>query len=68
MTKLIHLKEAKALLKKKADSSKEVERKIEKLVEIIDELQEKVEILEARQLQLLRVVQELLARLEETVP
>lgn len=42
-----------------------MDRKIEILLEQIDDLKDRVETLESRQLQLVRVLNELLSRLEE---
>jgi hypothetical protein len=42
-----------------------MDRQLERLVEVLDDLDERIEVLEARQLQLVRALNELLARLEQ---
>lgn len=67
-TKLIHLKEwrEKLRLETKRLSTEEtrVKRQMEQLLDVIDELQGRVEDLERRQLQVVRALNELLSRLE----
>jgi len=51
--------------RKQPATNQEMERQIEQLVKIVDELQARVIELEIRQLQLVRALTELLSRMEE---
>jgi chromosome segregation ATPase len=66
---IISLKERRRKLRKEMESlrspaEKDMSRQIELLVETIDDLRDRVETLEARQLQLVRALNELLRRVE----
>lgn len=49
---------------KRSFEERSVDSRFERLVEVIDELQERIEVLEDRQLKLVRALNELLSRLE----
>ncbi len=66
---IIHLRDRKRKLRKEMEAlrspaEKDMSRQIELLVETIDDLRDRVETLEARQLQLVRALNELLRRVE----
>lgn len=69
-TKLIHLKEWREKLRlseaRLTTQELRMQRQMEQLLDVIDELQSRVEDLERRQLQLVRALNELLTRLEDT--
>lgn len=71
MSHIIRLAERKRRLRQEIDSlrspsEREMDQKMERLLEVIDELQARVQDLEQRQLQLVRILNELLNRLEQT--
>ncbi len=72
MSRIISLAERKKKLRQEIDSfrspsDKKMERQLEQLLEVIDELDARVQDLELRQLQLVRALNELLSRLEKEV-
>lgn len=72
MSRIISLTERKRKLRQEIESvrspgDRKMERQMEQLLEVIDELQARVQELELRQLQLVRALNELLSRLEREV-
>jgi hypothetical protein len=70
-TKIVSLAERRSRLRRELEanlspSEKVMENKLERLLLIIDDLQDRVEVLEARQLQLVRALNELLSRVESS--
>ena len=68
-TKLIHLNERKRRLRQEIEQSrspteKKMDNKLDRLVEVLDDLHGRVDELEQRQLQLVRILNELITRLE----
>lgn len=61
--KLIRLQDRRNRVKK-SQEERDVDNKLERLLDIIDELNGRVEVLEERQLKLVRALNELLSRLE----
>jgi hypothetical protein len=49
---------------KRSTEERSVDSRFERIVDVIDELQERIEVLEERQLKLVRALNELLSRLE----
>ncbi len=49
---------------KRSTEERSVDSRFERIVDVIDELQERIEVLEDRQLKLVRALNELLSRLE----
>lgn len=68
--KIISLAERKRQLRQEMEANRSpreqgMDRQIQRLVEALDDLDERLELLEARQLQLVRALNELLTRLEQ---
>lgn len=68
-TRIVSLSERRTRLRRELEANlspteKLMENKLERLLIIIDDLQGRVDVLEARQLQLVRALNELLARVE----
>lgn len=70
-TKIVSLAERRSRLRRELEanlspSEKIMENKLERLLLIIDDLQDRIEVLETRQLQLVRALNELLSRVESS--
>lgn len=70
-TRIVSLSERRSRLRRELEanlspSEKVMENKLERLLLIIDDLQDRIEVLEARQLQLVRALNELLSRVESS--
>ena len=72
MSRIISLAERKRKLRQEIESfrspsDKRMEKQLEQVLELVDELDARVQELELRQLQLVRALNELLSRLEKEV-
>lgn len=68
---LIHLHERRRKLRQEIDSQRSpaersMDRKLERLIEVLDDMDARIQDLEQRQLQIVRALNELLTRLEQT--
>lgn len=69
MTRIVSLSERRSRLRRELEANlspteRLMENKLERLLIIIDDLQGRIEVLETRQLQLVRILNELLSRVE----